>query len=439
MGEAPSHGFLFNKKALFKEIIGGLTTFSAMAYILAVHPSMMSIAGMDEKALFTTTAIISALATLAVGLWAKFPIAMAPGMGLNAFFVFTLCGEKQVPWQAGLAIVFCSGVLFAILSWSGIRRIIVSAFSIELRSGISAGIGAFLLFIGLQNAGLVVDSPATLVTGFPSLDAKLALLSVAIILGLWLVHKNIPGNILIVILVVAFVGLFIPSGEEGSKMTSLPEKFFATPASISPILFKFDFSFFQNHMALFIGSVLTFLLVDLFDTTGTLLGLGQRAQKLDKDGNWEEGEKAMKVDATATVIGAAMGTSPVTSYIESSAGIEAGARTGLASVVTALCFILSLWFSPIILSLPQESTAVALIVVGILMLQSLKHINFTDIKKYVPGMVCFLMIPLTFSISHGIALGYLSHVGLQIASGQIKNLSWIHWVLTLLFLVFLIL
>lgn len=424
--------------SLSREVLGGITTFSAMSYILAVNPSILSTTGMDAPALLTATAIISALATLAAGLWMNFPIAMAPGMGLNAYFAFTLVGAQEVPWQAALAIVFTSGIIFFLLSLGGVRSALVAAFPPSLRSGISAGIGAFLLFLGLQNSGIVIDDPATLVKGISPFGINAWIVLISTLVGIWLVNKNIPGNLLIVILFVAAVGIFLPGSEEGEKMTQIPGKLFSSPASLEPILWKFDWNFLSSHVGLFIQATLTFLLVDIFDTTGTLVGIGQRAGVMNKKGQWKEASKAMKVDAASTFVGSAMGTSPVTSYIESSAGIESGAKTGVASLVTAMCFFIALWFSPIILAIPAEASAVALIVVGILMLQSLRDINFRDIIEYAPPLICVFMIPMSFSISHGIALGFLSYIGLCFLSGRRQILTLVQYILAVVFVILLL-
>ena len=421
------------------EILGGLTTFSAMSYILAVNPSILATTGMDSAALLTSTAIISAFSTLCAGLWMNFPIAMAPGMGLNAYFAFTLCGGQEVHWQAALTVVFVSGIIFFILSLSGMRSALVAAFPPNLRSGISAGIGAFLLFLGLQNSGIVIEDPATLVKGISPFNLKAWIIFVATIVGLWLVNKNIPGSLLIVILLVSGIGILIPSAEDGGTMTQIPEQFFSIPASIEPVFWKFDWGFLSSHAALFIQATLTFLIVDIFDTTGTLVGIGQRAGVINKHGQWKNGNKAMKVDAASTFVGAALGMSPVTSYIESSAGIESGAKTGLASLVTSICFILALWFSPIILAIPKEAAGVALIIVGILMLQSLKELNFSDINECAAPLVCVFMIPMSFSISYGIALGYLSYFGLHLLpGGQRKNFTVVHYILAVVFILLLL-
>lgn len=421
-----------------REILGGLTTFSAMSYILAVNPSILSTTGMDAGAVFTATALISAIATIAAGLWMNFPLAIAPGMGLNAYFAFTLCAARDVPWQAALTIVFISGLLFLALSLSGIREALVSAFPTSLRAGISAGIGAFILFIGLQNSGIIQADDVTMVHGFNGINSELAVILIAVLLGIFLIHRNIPGNLLIVIFGVAIAGIFIPSGGDGGSVTTIPDKFVSSPQSLEPIFFAFDWGFVLENSDIFFTSVFTFLLVDIFDTTGTLVGIGQRAGVLDENGHWDAGSKAMKIDAASTVAGAALGTSPVTAYIESCAGIESGARTGLASLVTGICFLAALWISPLILALPPQSTAVALIVVGILMLQSLREVNFSQLVDYVPPGICLFLIPMSFSISHGIALGFLSFVALSLLTGRISTIRPMQWGLAVTFLVLLI-
>lgn len=422
-----------------REIAGGLTTFAAMAYILAANPAILSATGMDKPALVSATAILAGLSTLAVGLWARFPLALAPGMGLNAYFAFTLCGAGNVPWQAGLSIVLVSGILFFILSMTPARSRMVQAFPVSLRAGISAGIGAFLLFLGLQNAGLIVDDPVTLLAGNRDFSLKLVVVCVGVAGGVWMVERRIPGSLLIAVVAVAFAGLFLDGTNDGTRMTSLPGQFLAAPASLDPIAFQFDWKFISENMPVFLGAVLTFLLVDLFDTTGTLVGVGQRAKS---HGNSHEdfqvaSARIMKVDAASTAVGAALGTSPVTSYIESCAGIESGARTGMASVVTGICFLSSLWLWPIILAIPPEATSVALIVVGLLMIRSLESLDFTRLVEYFPAAVCVFLIPMTFSISHGIALGYLCFIAVSILGGEFRKLSVAQWILGIIFMALL--
>jgi AGZA family xanthine/uracil permease-like MFS transporter len=406
-----------------------------MAYILAVHPAILATTGMDAAALVTSTALIAGMATLVVGVWTNFPLAMAPGMGLNAFFAFTLCGAGGMPWQAALAVVLTSGILFVILTLTPVRVLIIRAFPQSLRSGISAGIGAFLLFLGLKNAGIIRADAVTFIAGNTDMNLKLAVIMVAVLAGVWTVNRRVPGNLLLVILAVTLIGLFLPAGGDDAegRMTALPSSIAGAPASIAPLFLQFDWKFLLDHGSLFASGVLTFLLVDIFDTTGTLVGIGHRSGAMDQEGFWAASHRAMKVDAASTAVGAAIGTSPVTTYIESCAGIEAGAKTGLASVVTGLCFLLSLWLGPLILSIPVEATAVALIVVGILMIQSLRDLNFGDVTEFFPAVVCVFLIPLTFSISHGIALGYLSFLGLSLLCGRASTLDLTQWILGLVF------
>lgn len=420
------------------EIFGGLTTFAATAYILAAHPSILSQTGMDKAALVTATALVTGLVTIAVGLLTNVPLAMAPGMGLNAYFAFTLCGAAGMPWRAALAVVFTSGILFFLISMTPLRQQILRAFPTSLRSGISAGIGAFLLFLGLKNAGIIVSDPVTFVAGHRDISSSLGVVLVSLLFGVWLVSRRVPGSLLLVMSSVTFMGLFLPGPDAGSHMTSLPEVVISVPHSLGPILFQFDWAYCLSHPGVYLSAVMTFLLVDLFDTTGTLMAVGQRSGAMNAQGDWPEAAPLMRIDAAATALGASLGTSPVTSYIESCAGIEAGAKTGLASIITGLCFLISLWMSPLILSIPPEATAIVLIVVGVLMLQSLRNVPSHDLAEFFPPIFCVFLIPMTFSISHGIALGFLSFLGLSILNGRRRELLPSQWALGLIFIVVLL-
>ena len=327
------------------EIIAGVTTFSAMAYILAVHPATLAAAGMDQAALVTVTALASALGCLLMGWLANSPVALAPGMGMNAFFAYTVCGTMGIPWQAALGCVFWNGVLFFLLTLTGVRRRLFDCVPTCLKIGVQCGIGLFIAFIGLSQCGLIVDHPVTLVTmgTLPSASGLLVLAGVILIVALQ--NRNIPGAILLGVCVIALLGVFVP-GEGGQGLTQLPEQFFSKPASMAPTFLQVDFLFPLRQPAVALPIVFSFLFVDLFDTLGTLVGVTRSAKLLDEKGSYPQIQQALAADSLATVGGALMGTSTVTSYIESTAGVRAGGRTGLTSWVVAVCFLFSLLFPP---------------------------------------------------------------------------------------------
>lgn len=422
------HGTTFRR-----EITAGLTTFAAMAYILAVNPSILSAAGMDKGALITATALASAIMTLAMALLTNYPLALAPGMGLNAFFAFTVCGAMKIPWPAALGMVFWGGVLFLVLSVSGIRKKLVEAIPMELKLAITCGIGLFIAFIGLQNGGIVVDNPATLVGlgNFHSAGPWLVL--GGLILTATLVAKKVRGAVVLGIVGVTVAGLFC-KGLDGKTFTAMPTDLFALPASLAPTFLKLDLSFLWTHFHVAIPIILGFLFVDLFDNMGTLIGVCNRAGLLNEKGDLPKIGRAFTADAAAAMVGSCLGTSTVTTYIESAAGVEEGARTGLSSVFVALCFLLALFINPLIAIIPAVATAPALIIVGIFMMQGILDIDLKDFTKAVPAIITIIAMPLTFSISEGIALGFLVYAVLKICLGRAKEISPLAWVLALLFL-----
>ena len=429
---------LFSLKAhqtsVSQEVVAGLTTFAAMAYILAVNPAILSTTGMDKGALITATAIASGVMTAVMALATNYPIALAPGMGLNAFFAFTLCGAKGIPWPAALGLVFYSGLIFLALSVTGLRKKIVEAIPLELKLAITAGIGFFIAFIGLKNGGVLVANPATFV-GLGDLSKPGPLLVIAgTIATAILVARKIPGAIILVILALTVVGLIFPAPDGKGMITPIPTGIINLPASLAPTFLKLDLSYFWQNFIGALPIVLAILFVDLFDNMGTLIGVSKRAGLLDKEGNLPKIGRAFMADAGAAMFGSTLGTSTVTSYIESAAGVEAGGRTGLTVMVTAVCFLLALFLAPLILIIPGVATAPALVIVGAFMMQGLAELDLRDFEKTAPAFVTILAMPLAFSISEGVAFGLLTYVGLRIGTGKAKEVGLITYILAFLFI-----
>lgn len=414
-----------NKTTVRTEIIAGITTFMTMAYILAVNPNILSATGMDKNALFTATALSALVATLVMALWAKLPFALAPGMGLNAFFAFTVVLGMGYSWQFALTAVFLEGVIFLILTAFNIRELIVNAIPMNMKHAISAGIGLFIAFIGMQNAGLIVNNDAVLVgLGDMGSPAVLVCLIGLVITGALLALK-VKGALLIGIVVGTAIG--IPLG-----VTTWPEGgLVAAPPSLEPILFKFDFSkVFTLDMLIVL---FTFLFVDMFDTVGTLVGVSSKANMLDKDGKVPRVKQALFADAIGTTLGSMLGTSTVTTYVESASGVAEGGKTGLTSLSTAGMFLIALFLAPLFLMVPGAATAPALILVGSFMMSPILKVNFEDYTESIPVFLTVIMMPLTYSIAEGIVFGMLAYVLLKALSGRIKEVSIVMWVLTVLF------
>ena len=407
------------------EVLAGITTFLTMAYILFVNPNMLAATGMDHGAVFVATCLAAAIGSLVMGLLANYPIALAPGMGLNAFFTYTVVMTMGYSWQTALGAVFLSGAIFFLLSIFKIREWIINSIPLALRAGIAAGIGLFLAIIALKNAGIVVDHPATLV-GLGDMSkggALLACLGFFVIAAL--AYRKVTGAVMIGILLVT--GLSIALG-----LSELPGVI-SMPPSLMPTLLQLDIA-----GALDIGLVsviFAFLFVDLFDTSGTLVGVAQKADLLDKDGKMPRLGRALLADSTATMAGAALGTSTTTSYIESAAGISAGGRTGLTACVVAALFLLSLFFAPLAGSVPAYATAPALLFVAVLMMSSLAQIDWDDLTVAAPVVVAALAMPLTFSIANGIAFGFIAWTAVKVLSGRWRELNPAMWVLSALFIV----
>ena len=407
-----------------REMAAGLTTFAAMAYILAVNPGILSATGMDKGALLTVTALTAAIATAIMALMTNYPIALAPGMGINAFFTFTIVLGKGIPWPEALGMVFVNGVIFLILSISGVREKIMAAIPHALKIAVTCGIGLFIAFIGLKNGGIIVANPATFVSHGDFSAGPVALCLGGILLTAVLVARRVPGAIVISIAIITIIGLFVSAGN-GAKVTQLPSIIIALPASPAPIFLKLTFDFLASSTAFFIALplILTLLLVDMFDNIGTLIGVTKRAGFLRPDGTLPKAGRALLADSFATILSALFGTSTVVSYIESASGVEAGGRTGLTTMTTSALMLLALFFTPLILIVPAAATAPALVIVGIFMMQSVIEIDMKDFAVAAPAVLTILAIPLTFSIAEGIGLGLIAAVVLAIALGRPKSMT----------------
>lgn len=409
-----------------REIVGGITTFLAMSYILAVNPGILSGAGLEWGALFTATAVSAAIATLVMAFCANLPVALAPGLGLNAFFTYTVVLGMGCTPAFALTAVLVEGILFILLSVFGIREAIIKSIPLNLRKTVAVGIGLFITLIGLANAGIVANDTGTLV-GFVNFDLKhasaiVAMLGLAITIVLYTL--KVPGSILVGIIITTIIG--IPFG-----VTSIPKDFvpFSTPAA--PYLFKFEWGSILTIK--FFVVFFTFLFTDLFDTIGTLLGVAEQANLKDKEGNIVNAKGALLSDAVGTVVGACLGTSTVTSFVESSSGVAAGARTGLASVVTALLFLVALFLSPLFALIPSAATAPALIFVGFLMMRSVMGIDFTDISEGIPSFITIIAMPFSYSISKGIVFGIISYVLCKLVARKTKEIPLVTWILAAVF------
>ena len=406
------------------EIIAGITTFLTMAYILAVNPIILSKAGMDINAIFSTTVLASIVGTLAMAFWAKLPYALAPGMGMNMFFTFTVVLGMNHTWQFAITAVFLEGIIFILLTAFNIREIIVNSIPQSIKTAISSGIGLFVAFIGLQNAGIIVNNDETLVHlgNITSGSALLAL--TGLIITTVLIIKKVKGSLLLGIIITAIIG--IPLG-----ITHL-NGIVSTPPSIAPVFMKFDFNDVFSFDMIII--VLTFLFVDIFDTLGTLVGVSNKAKILDKNGNVPNIKKAFMADAIGTTFGAILGTSTVTTYVESAAGVSEGGRTGMTAFITAICFAVSLFFAPVFLAIPGAATAPALILVGFFMLTPFKDLDFENFSESIPAFICIVAMPLTYSIAEGISLGILSYVLINLLSGKFEKLNIGICILSVLFI-----
>ena len=405
------------------EVIAGITTFLTMAYIIFVNPSILSAAGMDQGAVFVATCLAAAVGCFIMGFVANYPIALAPGMGLNAFFTYGVVLGMGYTWQVALGAVFLSGVCFIFLSLFKIREWIINAIPASLRISIGAGIGLLLGFIALQNAGIVVDHQGTLVTLGDLTDPKVLLAALGFILIVALEYRKVKGGVLISILAITILSLILGL-QEFSGVVSMPP-------SVLPTFMQLDIpGAFEVSM---LSVVFAFLFVDLFDTAGTLMAVAHRGKLLDKDGNLPRLNRALLADSTATVTGALFGTSSTTSYIESSAGVEEGGRTGLTAVVVGVMFLLSLFFAPLAGMVPAYATAGALFYVAVLMLSALTNIDWSDLTESAPAVVVALVMPLTYSIANGIVLGFITYTAVKFLSGRRAEISLSVWVLAAVF------
>ena len=430
------------------EVMAGITTFLTMAYILAVNPNMLSASGMDSGAVFTATALASALATFIMAFWANYPIALSAGMGLNAYFAYTVClGQLQGiddPWKIALAAVLVEGIIFIILSFFKLRETIVNAIPENLKYGITSGIGLFIAFVGLKGAGVVVSDDSTLVAlgNFGRPEVALCLIGILVIAVMN--HYNVKGSILWGILITWVLGIIAqltgwyvvdPDAGAASLIPSLSASSFIPP-SISSTFCKFDFAWVGSHVSEFVVIVFSFLFVDMFDTIGTVIGVAEKADLLDEDGNLPRVGCVLMADAIGTVAGSMLGTSTVTSFVESSSGVAEGGKTGLTAMTTGILFLVALFLSPIFLAIPSFATAPALVIVGFFMASSIKKMEFDgDLADAVGGYLAFLMMPLTYSIANGIMFGVLAWFIIKVCTSQLKKIHPVMYIVCALFII----
>ena len=414
---------------LRKEIIGGITTFLTMAYILAVNPNILSATGMDAGAVFTTSCVSAAVATLVMALYAKLPFALALGMGLNAFFAYTVVLTMGYSWQFALTAVLLEGIIFILLTITGLRQKIVNAIPLVMHRAISSAIGLFIAFVGLKGAGIVVVSESSFLKLGDMHDPAVLLSIFGIVLTAVLLVRGVFGALFFGILITTAVG--IPFG-----ITNF-SGIFSTPPSVEPIFWQFEW---HNILTVdMVVVVLTFLFIDMFDTIGTLIGVSNRAGMVDDDGNVKNMNQAFMADAIGTTVGAMLGTSTVTTYVESASGVNVGGRSGLTSFTTALCFVVALFFAPLFLAIPGQATAATLILVGVMMMHDVRKVDFSDYVTGIPCFICIVMMPMAYSISDGILMGVISYVLIHLLSGTLKdkdahnNMNWATILLAVLF------
>ena len=413
-----------NNTTIKKEFLAGFTTFITMAYIIFVNPQMMAASGMDQGAIFVGTCLAAAIACFVMGIFANWPVGLAPGMGLNAFFTYTVVGEMGYSWEVALGAVFIAGILFFIMSITKLRSWMISSIPFNLRIAMGAGVGLFIGLIGLKNGGIIVSNQATLLSlgSFSNIETLLAAIGFLAISILSV--RKIPGAIIIGILITTFIGLFLGLIEFNGLVSLPPE--------IAPTFMKLDILGALNIGMITI--IMSFLFVNLFDTTGTLLGVATRANLVNENGQISDLDKALKADSSASIFGTFFGCSPVTSYVESSAGVEAGGRTGLTAIFVGILFLFSMFLSPLASIIPPYATAGALIYVAILMLGGMEKLNWSNATELLPALVIIVMIPLTFSIADGIALGFLTYTALKFFSGKYNEVTIGAWFLTLIFI-----
>lgn len=411
------------------EFMAGLTTFLAMAYILFVNPDVLSASGMDKDAVYVATALAAVIGTLVMGLYAKYPIALAPGMGLNAFFAFTVVGDYGIPWQTALSGVLVSGLIFIVLTLTGVREAIINAIPKNLKLAVGSGIGLFIAFLGFQNAGIIVDDPATLVALGDFSNGNTALAIFGLVVTVILISLKVGGGVFYGMIITAVAGIVF-------GLIDLPNAIFGSIPSITPTFGQAFTNFGDIFTLQMLGVILTFLFVDFFDTAGTLVAVAEKAG-LMKGNELPNASKALLSDSVATVTGAVLGTSTTTSYVESAAGVGAGGRSGLTAVFTALFFGLALFFSPLLGVVTSAVTAPALIIVGVMMVSSLKEIEWDQIEVAVPAFLTIIMMPLAYSIATGIAVGFTFYPITMLARGRGKEIPGLMWALSVVFVLFL--
>ena len=418
-------GFDSTKTTIRTEIVAGITTFLTMSYILAVNPTMFGeLDGMPVGSVFTSTALAAIVGCLAMAFVGKLPFGLAPGMGLNAFFVYSVCMGMGYSWQFALTAVLIEGLIFIVLTLTNLREAIVNAIPMSLRNAIGAGIGLFIAFIGLKSAGVVVADGATLVALGDVTSGSALLAFIGLVITGFMYSRNVPGAILLGIIITMVIG--IPLGvTEFKGIVSAPE-------SIAPIFCQFEFDKIFSVDMLVV--VFTFFFIDMFDTVGTLVGVCTKAKMMDENGNIYRVKQAFMADSIATTAGALLGTSTTTTYVESAAGVAQGGRSGLTALVVGGCFVIAMFFSPLFLSIPSAATAPALIIVGLLMAEQIKNVNFDDFSESIPAFVCMLMMPLTYSISNGILIGMITYVLMNMICGKFKKLSPAMYILAILFI-----
>ena len=406
-------------------MIGGLTTFLTMSYIIFLHPNMLAETGMDKSALITITCLASFIGTLIVGLWANVPFALAPGLGLNSFFTYSVVIGLGIDWQTALGVVFISGVLFLILTFSGFREKIVHAIPLSLRLAMPAGIGLLITFVGLKNMGLIISNSSTLVQ-MGNMSSTLIISLLGLVLIILLEIKKIKGSILLGILFIVISGIIF-------GQIQAPESYISLPPSIEPIAFKLNI--IQAMKISLIGVIFSFLFVDMFDSLGTIIACSYEAKLVKKNGNITGIDKILGSDAISTVIGSILGTSTITTYVESASGISAGARTGLSSVIVGILFLIAPFFAPLIQIVPGYATAPALVIVGLYMFRNIQKINFTDLEDGIPAFFTIIIMPFTYSIAYGIGFGFISYTLIKIFRGKIKKIHPLMIIVSVLFAV----
>ncbi|WP_407647672.1 NCS2 family permease [Clostridium brassicae] len=429
-----------NNTTVRTEIIAGITTFLTMAYIIAVNPDFLATTGMDKGAILTSTCIAAGLTTILMGIYANLPFVLASGMGLNAFFAFSVCGNMKVPWQVALVAVFLEGIIFILLSLTNVREIVVNSIPTSLKIAVSGGIGLFIAFIGFQNAGIVTNDDATLVALGKISDPRAVIAIIGIVIIGVLVHKKVKGAMLWGILACTVISWCYALAIGPAKAAEAYKIFLPTGLfgihSMAPIAGKLNFAILSTPkgIATIISVLLTFLFVDFFDTVGTLVGVASKANMLDEKGNVLRAKQALLTDAIGTTMGAVMGVSTVTTYVESSAGVAEGGRTGLTAIAAGILFIISAFFAPIFMAIPSCATAPALIIVGLFMMQNITQIDFYDYTEAIPAFLTIILMPLTYSIATGLMFGVISYVIFNLFAGKKEKISLTLIILAVIFI-----